>query len=87
MLSPTCSRVPRRGELHEFQAVLDAALAQAQPYARELQCEQAVARIPSLEAAGGGCGRQRAVYELSGFDSLLRDLIATTARTTGITEP
>jgi carboxylate-amine ligase len=75
-----------RGELHEFQEVLDAALAQAQPYASELQCAQAVARIPALVAAGGGCGRQRAVYELSGFDSLLRDLIATTAQTSGITQ-
>jgi hypothetical protein len=36
-------------------------------------------------AAGGGAGRQRAVYELSGFDSLLRDLIKTTAQTSGIT--
>jgi hypothetical protein len=32
-------------------------------------------------AAGGGCGRQRTVCELSGFDSLLRNLIATTALT------
>jgi carboxylate-amine ligase len=74
-----------QGELHEFEEVLDAALAQAQPYASELQCTQAVARIPALVAAGGGCGRQRAVCELSGFDSLLRNLIATTAQTTGIT--
>ena len=74
-----------RGDLHEFEKVLESALAQAQPYAKELQCEQAVARIPALVAAGGGSGRQRAVCELSGFDSLLRDLIKTTAQTSGIT--
>jgi carboxylate-amine ligase len=73
-----------QGNLHEFQEVLEAALARAQPYTEELQCERAVARIPALVAAGGGAGRQRAVYELSGIDSLLRDLIATTAQTSGV---
>ena len=38
-----------------------------------------------IVAGGGGAGRQRAVYELSGIDSLLRDLIATTAETSRIT--
>ena len=74
-----------RGNLHAFQKVLDAALEQALPYAGELECEQAVARIPALVAAGGGAGRQRAVYELSGLDSLLRSLISTTAQVSGVT--
>lgn len=81
------ARLPdRRGDLHEFGEVLDAALEQAQPYASELRCEQALSRIPALAATGGGAGRQRAVHELSGLDSLLRDLIATTAQTSGITQ-
>jgi carboxylate-amine ligase len=81
------ARLPdAHGELHDFQEVLDDAIEQAQPYAAELQCEQALARIPALVAAGGGAGRQRAVYELSGLDSLLRDLIATTAQTSGIVQ-
>jgi carboxylate-amine ligase len=75
-----------KGELHEFEDVLEAALGQAQPHARELNCERAVARIPALVAAGGAAGRQRAVYELAGLDSLLRDLIATTAQTSGIVQ-
>jgi gamma-glutamyl:cysteine ligase YbdK (ATP-grasp superfamily) len=81
------ARLPdARGELHEFKEVLDAALELAQPYGQELECEQAVARIPALAAVGGGAGRQRAVYDLSGRDSLLRDLIATTAQTARITQ-
>ncbi len=74
------------GGLHPFEEVLDQALQRAQPYAAELGCEQAVARVPALVAAGGGAGRQRAVHDLSGLDSLLRNLIATTAQTSGITQ-
>jgi len=72
------------GELHEFEEVLEAALERAQRYGKDCECAQAVARIPALVAAGGGAGRQRAVYELAGLDSLLRDLMATTAQTSGI---
>ena len=75
-----------RGDLHEFEEVLESALQQAERHAQELNCERAVARIPALVAAGGGAGRQRAVYDLAGLDSLLRDLIATTAQTSGIVQ-
>jgi carboxylate-amine ligase len=74
------------GRLHPFQQVLDSALAVAKPYAEELGCAQGLARIPGLVAGGGGAGRQRAVHELSGIDSLLRDLIAATAETSRITQ-
>jgi glutamate---cysteine ligase / carboxylate-amine ligase len=74
------------GTLHDFQEVLEAALALAQPYADELGCAQGLAHIPAMVAGGGGAGRQRAVYGLSGIDSLLRDLMATTAET-WITQP
>lgn len=81
------ARLPdAQGDLHEFQEVLDAALELAQVHAQELGCTQALAHIPALAAAGGGAGRQRAVHDLSGLDSLLRDLIATTAETSGITQ-
>ncbi len=74
------------GKLHDFQEVLETALGVAQPYADELGCAQGLARIPALVAGGGGAGRQRAVHDLSGIDSLLRDLIATTAETSRITQ-
>jgi carboxylate-amine ligase len=81
------ARLPdARGGLHEFQEVMDAALELASPHAAELGCAQVLARIPGLVAAGGGAGHQRAVHELSGIDSLLRDLIATTAETSRITQ-
>lgn len=76
----------RGGKLHPFQEVLEEALAIAQPYAGELGCAQGLARIPALVAGGGGAGLQRAVHELSGIDSLLRDLISTTAETARITQ-
>jgi glutamate---cysteine ligase / carboxylate-amine ligase len=74
------------GVLYPFEEVLDQALGIARPYARELRCDDALARIPAYVATGGGAGRQRAICELSGFDSLLRELIATTAQTSGITQ-
>ncbi|HTW12181.1 MAG TPA: YbdK family carboxylate-amine ligase [Solirubrobacteraceae bacterium] len=74
------------GDLHEFEEVLAETLEHARPFVRELDCEAALARIPAIAAMGGASGRQRAVHELSGMDSLLRELIATTAQTAGITQ-
>jgi glutamate---cysteine ligase / carboxylate-amine ligase len=75
----------RDGRLRPFGEVLTAALGQANRYASQLGCEEALTRVPALVAAGGGAGRQRAVYEISGVDALLRELIATTAQTSAIT--
>ena len=72
------------GRLHPFDEVLGQALDHVRPYARELDCEDELALIPALVAAGGGAGRQREVYELSGIDALLRDLTRTTGETSGI---
>jgi carboxylate-amine ligase len=72
------------GALHPFDDVLAEALDQVQPYVRELGCEDELALIPALVAAGGGAGRQRETYELSGIDSLLRVLTETTGQTSGI---
>ncbi len=76
----------RNGQLQPFDEVLADALDQANRYASDLGCREALARIPALVAAGGGAGRQRAIYELSGIDSLLRELMVTAAQTSGITQ-
>jgi carboxylate-amine ligase len=73
------------GELHAFDDVLGETLDRVRPYARQLDCEDGVALIPALVAARGGAGRQREINGLAGIDSLLRDLMATTAQTSGIT--
>jgi carboxylate-amine ligase len=67
------------GELHPFSEVLTRTLDHAKPYARELDCEDGLALIPALVAAGGGAGRQRRIYELAGIDALLREMTAATA--------
>ena len=72
------------GHLHPLGDVLAEALDHVQPYARELDCEAELALLPALVATGGGAGRQREVYELSGIDALLRELSATTAQTSGV---
>ena len=72
------------GHLRPFADLLAEALDHVQPYARELDCEDELAFIPALVAAGGGAGRQREVYELSGIDALLRELTAVTAQLAGI---
>ena len=74
------------GALHPFDEVLAEALDHVQPYVGELGCENELALIPALVAAGGGAGRQRETYELSGVDALLRELTAVTAETAGITQ-
>ncbi len=74
------------GQLHPFDDVLAEALDHVQPYARELDCEDELAFIPTLVAAGAGAGRQREVHELSGIDALLRELTAATAQLSGINQ-
>jgi carboxylate-amine ligase len=74
------ARLPdANGELQPFSEVLAKTLDHARPYARELGCEEGLALIPALVAAGGGAGRQREIYELAGIDSLLREMTAATA--------
>jgi glutamate---cysteine ligase / carboxylate-amine ligase len=79
------ARLPdANGELHPFDEVLDRALDQAKPYAAELGCEDGLALIPALVAAGGGAGRQRQIYELAGIDALLREMTVATAEASTI---
>jgi glutamate---cysteine ligase / carboxylate-amine ligase len=67
------------GRLRMLPDLLQEALTRAQPHARELGCEEALERLPELVRGGGGAGRQRAVYELTGIDALLRELVRVTA--------
>jgi glutamate---cysteine ligase / carboxylate-amine ligase len=73
------------GKLHPFDDLLEEALDHVQPYARELGCDDELALIPALVAAGGGAGRQREIYQLAGIDSLLRAMTQTTSHTSGLT--
>ena len=66
------------GRLHAVDELLHEALDQAHTYAGELGCEAELATLPDLLARGGGAGRQRAWHEISGMESLLRELSALT---------
>jgi carboxylate-amine ligase len=68
-----------RGELHPLAKVLDAALELCAGRAAELGCEAELEGLAQLVADGGGAGRQRAIYEVAGMDSLLRALLEITA--------
>ncbi len=62
------------GALRPVSELLEAALSLAAPYAAELDCEEELMGLRSLLARGGGAGRQRAAYEITGMDGLLREL-------------
>jgi len=67
------------GRLRPVRELLDDALVLARAHARELGCEQELGRLTSLLERGGGAGRQRAAYAISGMDGLLRELTALTS--------
>jgi carboxylate-amine ligase len=67
------------GELHPLSEVLEATLDLCSDSATELGCEAELAALETLVADGGGAGRQRAIYEVAGMDSLLRALLEITA--------
>jgi glutamate---cysteine ligase / carboxylate-amine ligase len=62
------------GRLAPVHELLDRALAMARPHARELNCSDQLDVLPALLKRGGGSGRQRAIHEIAGMDTLLRDL-------------
>ena len=71
------ARLPdARGALHPVADLLEEALALARPQATALGCEQELESIESLAAKGGGAGQQRAAFEITGMDGLLRTLTA-----------
>jgi carboxylate-amine ligase len=67
------------GQLRPVQKLLDDALALARVHAHELGCEHELGQLSSLLARGGGAGRQRAAYAITGMDGLLRELTALTS--------
>jgi glutamate---cysteine ligase / carboxylate-amine ligase len=62
------------GRLAPVHELLDRALAMARRHARELNCSDQLDVLPALLKRGGGSGRQRAIHEIAGMDTLLRDL-------------
>jgi len=62
------------GTLRPVSELLEEALSLARSHAAELDCEEELMGLHSLLARGGGAGRQRAVYEITGMDGLLREL-------------
>jgi glutamate---cysteine ligase / carboxylate-amine ligase len=68
-----------RGRLRNVRALLDDALATAQPFAAELGCQAELAALPALVERGGGAGHQRRVHAISGMDTLLRELTRLTS--------
>ncbi len=67
------------GELHPLSEVLEATRELCAASASELGCEAELETLGALVADGGGAGRQRAIYEIAGMDSLLRALLEITA--------
>jgi glutamate---cysteine ligase / carboxylate-amine ligase len=67
------------GHLRPVADLLAEALEIGRPFAGELGCERELELLAALMEHGGGAGRQRRRYEISGMDSLLRTLVETTA--------
>jgi carboxylate-amine ligase len=65
----------REGNLRPVRELLAQALAVARRYAGELNCAEALERIPSLLEQGGGAGIQRRAHAVAGMDALLRELL------------
>ncbi len=66
-----------RGRLRPVAALLEAALASAEPYAGELGCREALEGLPALVDRRGGAGHQRRIHQLTGMDTLVRELVHT----------
>jgi carboxylate-amine ligase len=67
------------GDLHPLSEVLEQALGLCADSAAELGCAAELESLQALAQDGGGAGRQRAVYEVAGMESLLRSLVEITA--------
>ena len=75
----TSAELPDRdGRLRPLTVVLDETLSRCGGYAAELGCERELAGLQEIVARDGGAGRQRAIHEISGMDSLLRALVEIT---------
>ena len=76
----TVAELPGRdGKARPVADVLEDALELCAGVAPRLGCAAELSGLPALRQAGGGAGRQRAVCEIAGMDSLLRELVTQTA--------
>ncbi|MCA1689757.1 MAG: YbdK family carboxylate-amine ligase [Actinobacteria bacterium] len=69
------------GRLRPVGELLDEALELARGYADELDCADALDRLPGLVERGGGAGCQRSLCEIAGIDALVRELARLTTGT------
>jgi carboxylate-amine ligase len=60
------------GTLRTVEELLDEALRAAREHAQDLGCVEQLESIGELYGSGGGAGRQRRIYEVSGMSGLLR---------------
>ena len=67
------------GSLRPLEEVLERTLVLCAASAEELGCAAELDGLRALAADGGGAGRQRAIYEVAGMESLLRALVEITA--------
>jgi carboxylate-amine ligase len=70
------------GRLQPASELLDDALTFARDYADELDCADELDGLHALLTRGGGAGRQRDAYEITGMDGLLRRLTKLTGEGT-----
>ncbi len=63
-----------QGELHPVAQLLEQAIEMTRAEAEELRCGEALGGLAELMDNGGGAGRQRAHFEITGMDGLLRHL-------------
>jgi glutamate---cysteine ligase / carboxylate-amine ligase len=68
----------REGRLRPVQELARSALARAWPLARERGCEEALALVETLLAAGNGAQRQREAYETDGMPGVVAYLLDST---------
>ena len=69
----------RSGRLRPIGDLLAEAMQAGEAAADELGCTAELERLPALVARGGGAGRQRSIFEITGMDSLVRRLTDLTA--------
>jgi glutamate---cysteine ligase / carboxylate-amine ligase len=74
------------GRLRPVGELLDDALSLARSYAEELACTDELDGLGDLLTRGGGAGRQRDAYEITGMDGLLRKLTKLTGEGTAAVE-
>ncbi len=68
-----------RERLRAVSELAEEVVARVQSRAAELRCAEELAALPQLLRRGGGAGAQRATYEVTGIDAVVRQLTEVTA--------